>query len=63
MTTPTAKETRPASELDQLRAKQRRLERDPLTRNTMLAAVTAARIRELENTATVDTPTDTERSS
>ena len=51
MTTPTAKKTQPASELDQMRAKQRRLERDPLTRNTMLAAVTAARIRELENTA------------
>lgn len=63
MTTPTAKKTQPASELDQMRAKQRRLERDPLTRNTMLAAVTAAHIRELENTAAADTATDTERSS
>ena len=52
---PTAKKTQPVSELEQMRAKLRSLERDPLTRNTMLAATTAARIRELESSATTDT--------
>ncbi len=52
---PTAKKTQPVSELEQMRAKLRSLERDPLTRNTMLAAATAARIRELESSATTDT--------
>lgn len=52
---PTTKKKKPLSELDQIRAKLRSLERDPLTRNTMLAATTAARIRELESSAAADT--------